>query len=322
MPASTRGVESRHPPLASADTDPPMRAPCPADCAAGRPVVGHDQRHALVAVHAAPQAPDRIAAAQQGLHREASHREDHARPDEFDLAHGEGSQRASSAGSGLRFPGGRHFNVLAMKTCRCGGLRRRASNCSARNMLSRSWPDLPTKGSPRRSSCSPGASPTIIQCAWGIADAEHGVESCPCTGRKQFTGGDGGAQRGPFHRCNAGWRRSRWLRGRGVVPGEGSCPADIGGGTDGGVAPADTRPPSPSSVAGRAAGGRGLGGAAVPRSRRPIASSMSRCRGVQRVTWLGAERQPHHDGILALRRRGLQRPPGNRPCADQPPPRP
>src|SRR5882672_6253353 len=38
----------------------------------------------------------------------------------------------------------------------------------ARSMLSSNWPDLPTKGSPCRSSCSPGASPTIIQCARGL----------------------------------------------------------------------------------------------------------------------------------------------------------
>ncbi len=70
-----------------------------------------------------------------------------------------GSHCAISSGSGLRLPGGRHFSTLAMKT-----LSRRFRP-SARSMLSRSLPAWPTKGSPCRSSFSPGASPITSQSA-------------------------------------------------------------------------------------------------------------------------------------------------------------
>ena len=68
--------------------------------------------------------------------------------------------RASSSGSGLRLPGGRHFVVFAMYT-----LRR--DHPIASIILSSSSPAGPTNGSPRLSSCSPGASPTNISGAPG-----------------------------------------------------------------------------------------------------------------------------------------------------------
>jgi hypothetical protein len=53
-------------------------------------VVGDDQRHTLVAVHAAAQATDGLVGAQQGLHRKAPHGQDDLRLHEFDLPHQEG----------------------------------------------------------------------------------------------------------------------------------------------------------------------------------------------------------------------------------------
>ena len=53
-------------------------------------VVGHDQRHALVAVDAAAQLADRLGAAQQALHREAAHRQDDPRLHQLHLADQEG----------------------------------------------------------------------------------------------------------------------------------------------------------------------------------------------------------------------------------------
>ena len=74
---------------------------------------------------------------------------------------------ATSSGAGLRFPGGRHFSTLVMKMLCCDLLALESSpvreSCIARNILSRSCPAWPTKGSPSASSFSPGASPTMSQ---------------------------------------------------------------------------------------------------------------------------------------------------------------
>ena len=64
-------------------------------------VVGHDQRHALVAVHAAAQPADRLVAAQQALHGEAAHRQDDPRLHQLDLAHQEGLALRQFVGLGI-----------------------------------------------------------------------------------------------------------------------------------------------------------------------------------------------------------------------------
>ena len=61
-------------------------------------------------------------------------------------------------GPGSRLPGGRHFKTFAMYTCSRG-------NPMASSMELSSCPARPTKGSPRRSSSAPGASPTMSQSA-------------------------------------------------------------------------------------------------------------------------------------------------------------
>ena len=74
---------------------------------------------------------------------------------------------ATSSGAGLRLPGGRHFSTLVMKMLCAGMVVFESSpvreSCIARNILSRSCPACPTKGSPSASSFSPGASPTMSQ---------------------------------------------------------------------------------------------------------------------------------------------------------------
>ena len=71
-----------------------------------------------------------------------------------------GEHCATSAGSGLRLPGGRHLSTLAIYT-----LAPRARLIAA-SIASSSLPACPTKGSPCRSSSAPGASPTSNQSAF------------------------------------------------------------------------------------------------------------------------------------------------------------
>ena len=72
-----------------------------------------------------------------------------------------GRQATISEGLGLRFPGGRCFRTLQMKT----SSRR---NWIASRILVRRSPDFPTKGRPSSSSVAPGASPTITKPAFGF----------------------------------------------------------------------------------------------------------------------------------------------------------
>ena len=64
-----------------------------------------------------------------------------------------GAQLAISPACGVRFFGGRHLTTLVIATV----ARDRPTPSST---PSKSWPDLPTKGSPVSSSWAPGASPT------------------------------------------------------------------------------------------------------------------------------------------------------------------
>ena len=100
-----------------------------------------------------------------------------------------------------------------MKTWRSGGASSRVRP-SARSMLSSNWPAGPTKGSPWRSSCSPGASPTIIQCAcgWPTPNTVCWRDSHSAQARHEATVSRKGAHRA----CNAGPRCDRVRRAAAV----------------------------------------------------------------------------------------------------------
>src|SRR5262249_42586589 len=69
-----------------------------------------------------------------------------------------GAHASISSGCGSRLPGGRHFTTFAMYTSS------RVKPIPSMSWVS-SWPARPTNGSPFRSSCSPGPSPTNMRLA-------------------------------------------------------------------------------------------------------------------------------------------------------------
>ena len=72
-----------------------------------------------------------------------------------------GMQVSISSGSGVRFPGGRHFTTFPIKTSSL-------SKFIALSISVRSCPALPTNGRPCLSSSAPGPSPITITSASGL----------------------------------------------------------------------------------------------------------------------------------------------------------
>ena len=108
----------------------------------------------------AAQLGDALLGLEQQLGGEVAERHDHLRLDEARAApRGTAGTSRSRAGAGRGCPAG---GTSPRWRCR----RRRASSPMPSIRLVSSWPARPTNGSPVRSSCSPGPSPTNIRSAW------------------------------------------------------------------------------------------------------------------------------------------------------------
>ena len=123
-------------------------------------MIGHDQRHAAIAMDAPAQARDRRVGAEQQRRRALAQRDDELRREQLDLA-------LEIGPAGLGFARLRRAVVRAAGTSARWRCRRCAPRAmpSAASMLSSRRPACPTNGSPRASSSAPGASPTNSQSA-------------------------------------------------------------------------------------------------------------------------------------------------------------
>ena len=140
---------------------PPRPWTCPEGPQQIRRVVGHDQRHPGVPVHAAAQAGDARVGVEQRLRGEAPHRDDQLRLDQLDLLQQVRRALRHFVGLGIavaRRPALEHVGDVDVLAAR--------SRPIAASMLSSSLPAWPTNGSPSRSSSAPGASPISSQSAF------------------------------------------------------------------------------------------------------------------------------------------------------------
>ena len=185
-------------------------------------MVGDDQRHALVAVHAAAQAADRLAAAQQALHRERAHRDDDLRLQQLHLPHQERLARREFVGRGVAIARRAALERVGdVDLARRLGLAPRQPERAqhAVEQLARLADEglaLPVFRLARRLADDHPVGALV-------ADAEHRLAPTLAK-RAGGAGGDGLAQRGPVEhrdrgRCGAGGSRHHFrdLRGRGLA---------------------------------------------------------------------------------------------------------
>ena len=166
----------------------------------------------------------------------------------------------------------------------------------ARSMASSSWPDFPTKGSPCRSSCSPGASPTTIHCAWTLP-VPNTVWVRPSHNRHAVQPSTAARSCG---QSMVSMPAGRWPdSARGGARSTGSAGVDITRGFSAGTAAGASGGAGATSVSDA---GPGSWWVQSCQTWMPISRSMARWRSLHFIAGLRRSRcdlQAHHDGVFA-----------------------